>query len=155
MLSFSGEFKVNASPKRVYNFLTNIKEISACLPNLTDLNIKNDEFSAKFKIDVSKASKKLHIGYLSRVTAKMNFKFSNKINEECATIIGNGRVVGNKIYIQISFKLRSDKISTNVHWNADTELGRLLKLFGKELINQISNDIINNVINCIKEKLSN
>jgi len=152
-LEYSGNFNVNVPAESAFKYLTDIKWISGCLPSLTDLNIINEnEFTATFIVDVSSAAKKLHIEYLSQMTAKMKFKFLEKKIER-VLLEGSGRAAGSKLDIKLEFAIKG--ISDNnaeISWKVQIEPGILLKFFGHNLINDTVNSIASEVIKCISNK---
>ncbi|PMP90147.1 MAG: hypothetical protein C0171_05750 [Caldisphaera sp.] len=152
-MDFNGEFEINADPNIIYDYLTNINKISKCIPNLYEIKVKDDNnFSASFLIDVSSTTKSLHIEYLSHLNAKMDFTFIEKsINN--VKLVGKGRAAGTSIKITIGFQIKDFSKSSKIIWNASFDPGLILRLFGEKLIKSVADDIINNLIECVKKSI--
>jgi len=154
-LNIGNVFYVKASPEVVFKYLTDLKWVAECLPSLSVLKIINEnEFIASFKVDVSNATKKLHIEPLSQITANMKFKFLEKKIEK-VVLEGTGRAAGSKLEIKLEFNIKRNNNITQIPWNAQIDLGVLLKFLGHDLINETTNSIANEVIKCISYKLNN
>ena len=152
-MEFSGTLPVNASADYIFQRLTDINWISACIPNLDRLNvIEGDAFKAVFKLDLSESAKGLHLDYLTRITTEMHFKFLKKTLDE-TVLEGSGRVVGSKLIIRLSFKIREENGASTILWHAEVEFGLLLKAFGEELIRKISADTITSITDNLSKKL--
>jgi carbon monoxide dehydrogenase subunit G len=152
-MEFSGTLPAKASADYIFQRLTDVRWISACIPNLERLDVmEGDEFKAVFKLDLAESAKGLHLDYLTRITTEMRFKFL-KMERDETVLEGSGRVVGSKMVIRLSFKIREDSAAASILWHADVEFGLLLKAFGEELIRKISADTIGSITDCLSRKL--
>jgi len=152
MTNMSGEVELGASKQRVKSFVTNPDEFSSCLPNVGEFEKRNqEEFSAKFKVDLPADMRKGLLANLSNVGIKMNFKSS--INGDSVSIRGEGRSMGMKITLDLKMDLSESSGKTVINWSAEVNAGLIMKLLGEESFKKISDQIIGELVGCVKSKL--
>jgi carbon monoxide dehydrogenase subunit G len=153
-LEFTGQFATKATIERTAKDLGDIKWISECLPNLGKLEILSDnEFFASFKVDLSEAAGKMHLDYLTRLTVRMHFKYTDK-GPNIIALQGSGRAAGSMLDINLGLKMSDSSVETLVSWTAQVEFGKLLKLFGEKLLRDVSTKTIADLTNCLTAKLT-
>jgi carbon monoxide dehydrogenase subunit G len=153
-LEFTGRFATKATLEKTAKNLSDIKWISECLPNLGKLEIVSDgEFFASFKVDLSDAASKMHLDYLTRLTVRMHFKYMDRTTNSI-TLQGSGRAAGSKLDIILRLNMSESNAETLVAWTAQVEFGKLLKLFGEKLLQDVSKKTVNDLTNCLTAKLA-
>jgi len=153
-MEFSGSFTTPAPAETVAKNLANVRYVSQCLPTLGKLEVTSpDEFLATFKVDLSEATSKMHLDYLSRLSVRMHFKYLEKSSERIV-LAGNGRVVGTKLDVSIQLGINDANKERLVDWTAQVEFGKLMKLFGESLVRDVSKKIIDDLTECIRSKLA-
>jgi carbon monoxide dehydrogenase subunit G len=152
-LDISGVFDVRFDPETALRRLTDVKEVSSCLPNLTELQVFSEsEFTASFKLDVSRYAKEVSVGELARLTARMRFRFLRR-DLEAVVLEGNGRVMGSGIKITLDFNISPESPGSRVKWKASLDLGLILRLLGSNIVEKASREMAREVVECISSKM--
>ncbi len=147
-MEFGGEITIKNRKENVANFLSNIDNISPCLPGVYDFQSDGNEVKCKLKLDISAAK----ISAMSSVTGKMVFLYRS--GEDSLNINGSGRIAGSKIKfgIDISYEIQGEE--TKLDWKSSFDFGLIVKLMGKNKVDEISRQNIDKTMECIISKLN-
>jgi hypothetical protein len=141
LIELKKEYVVNAGIEKIWNFLTNLKEVTSCIPNLENLQIETPtKFRGKIKPPFSFVRGRLNIE--SEVQG-----FNEK---ERLTIAIKGTSIGASFRGTMQITLSA---GTKIQVDAKVETFGLLRTIPKSLIYKIVEDIETPVLKCIKGKL--
>jgi carbon monoxide dehydrogenase subunit G len=147
-MEYSGEISVKSSMGDVRDFLSNIENITPCLPGIYDFEIEGNEIKCKLKLDISAAG----ISAMNTVTGKMTFTYLP--GDESLNIQGTGRIAGSKVKFSIEISYASDKEHTVLQWKSSFDFGLIVKIMGKSRVDEISKQNIGRTVKCISDKLN-
>lgn len=154
-MEMTGNFEVNSNIDKVWSIISDPNKFSKCLPNVISTEVKDDSFELHFKVDAKKyTSKFIGASYLSNLNIKFSANMQEKQEKKHVLISGTGSTIGLKFSLLIYLDITSVSDNTNVNWKANIELGKMLKLFGNETIEQAVNDIVKQTIDNLKNILN-
>jgi len=148
----NGSLELAAPVERVRAFMTNPDEFSTCLPNVEGFEKKSDEdFSAKFKVNLPADMRKGLLANLANVGIKMNFK--SVASGDTVSVHGEGRSMGMKVTIDLNMRLQGSENKTVINWDADVNAGMITRLMGEENFKKVADEIIGQLVSSVKAKL--
>ena len=147
-MEYSGEIPVRDSIEDVSAFISKIENITPCLPGIYDFEINGNEIKCKLKLDISAAG----ISAMNTVTGKMAFTYLP--GDEGLTIQGAGRIAGSKVKFSIEIDYAKDGENTVLHWKSSFDFGLIVKIMGKNRVDEISKQNIERTVKCISDKLN-
>jgi carbon monoxide dehydrogenase subunit G len=147
-MEFGGNITINNSRENVSDFLSNIENIAPCLPGVYDFETQNQEIKCKLKLDISAA----RISAMSSVTGKMSFTY--KAGNDSLNIEGSGRIAGSKVKFTIEIHYSGNGQQTNLDWKSSFDFGLIVKIMGKDKVDEISRQNIDKTMKCITDKLN-
>jgi len=143
IIEFKKEHVINSELENVWSFLTNLKEVTTCIPWLENLQIETPtQFRGKIKPPFS--------------FIKGRFDIESEVKEskekESFTIAVRGSSIGTSFKGTMSITLSSTD-GTKMQMNVRVETFGLLKTLPKSLVHKVAEDIETLMLKCIKEKL--
>jgi len=143
VIELKKEYVINSDVDNVWNFLTNLKEVTSCIPSLENLQIETPtKFRGKIKPPFS--------------FIKGKFKIESEVKDfkekESLTISVRGSSVGASFEITMTMTI-SSIVGTKIQIDARVETFGLLKTLPKSLIHKVVEDIETPMLRCIKERL--
>ncbi|MEM2760380.1 MAG: SRPBCC domain-containing protein [Nitrososphaerales archaeon] len=143
MFELKKEYVINSDIENVWNFLTELREVTSCIPNLENLQIETPtKFRGKIKPPFSFVK-----GKFSVESELIELK-----EKERLTIAVRGSSIGASFKIMMTM-LISYVSGTKIHLDVRVETTGLLKTLPKSLIHKVVEDIETPMLRCIKEKL--
>ena len=147
-MEFSGKITIKNTKENVAGFLSDIDNITPCLPGVYDFQNNGGEIQCKLKLDISAAK----ISAMSSVTGKMSFLY--KAGLDSINIDGSGRIAGSKVKFNIAISYESQGEETLLDWKSSFDFGLIVKMMGKDRVNEISRENIDRTMGCITSKLN-
>jgi len=143
VIELKKEYVINSAVENVWNFLTNLKEVTGCIPNLENLQIETPtKFRGKIKPPFS--------------FVKGKFNIESEVKEfrekESLTIALRGSSIGASFEVTMGITI-SSMVGTKIQIDVRAETFGLLKTLPKSLIQQVVEHIETPILRCIKEKL--
>jgi len=143
VIELKKEYVINSDVENIWNFLTNLKEVTNCIPNLENLQI---ETPTKFKGKIRPP--------FSFVKGKFNIESEVKEfrEKESLTIAMRGSSIGASFEVTMGITISSID-GTEIQIDVRVETFGLLKTLPRSLIHQVVEDIETPMLRCIKAKL--
>ena len=144
-LHLEGTYVIKAPRKKVFDFVSNPKSVSRCLPDLQSLEILSK--------DSFKATVKVGIGF---VKGAFNFDVNllEKTPPSHAKLKAHGSGSGSVIDLDTSIDLTDNPDGgTKLTWTAEAMIGGLLAGVGQRLIGTASEKQVSQLFECIKKNL--
>ena len=144
-MHFEGRFDVNAAPAEVYAFLTDPRRVSSHMPDVTNVDIQDDDhFSVTARVGVS------HI----KGTMVMKLEIRDRQPPFGTTVVGRGSGLASVIDMVTSFKLERTGGLTVVNWRGDVSISGKLAAFGPQgLLERLARKNIDAFIEGIRKGL--
>jgi carbon monoxide dehydrogenase subunit G len=144
-MHYEGMFEVKAPRNKVFEFLTDPKGISRCLPDLQKLEVKDrDHFVANIKVGM---------GFI-KGDFSFNFVFLERLVPSRARLKARGSGSGSSIDMDTVMELSdAGKAGTKMAWKADAQIGGLLAGVGQRLIEGAASKTINQLFDCLRAQL--
>ena len=143
-MHLEGEFRVKADRDTVYAFLTDPSRVSRCMPDVRDVEIRDqDHFTVKAAVGIS------HI----KGTMVLKLEITNRLPPVSTTVIGRGTGMASAVDLTTSFTLdASDGGETIVTWHGDVTISGSLAAFGPQgLLDRVGRANVEKFIEGIKE----
>ncbi|GFN39021.1 MAG: conserved hypothetical protein [Marine Group I thaumarchaeote] len=142
-LLFKKEYVINSEIEKVWNFLTDIKMVTDCIPYLENLQIESPtKFTGKAKPPYS----------FIRGRFKINSEIEIIQEKESLKIIVNGSSIGSSLEIRMHVVILPAD-GTKIQLDVEVKTFGLLKPVPKSLIYKAVEDIEKSMLSNIKEKL--
>jgi carbon monoxide dehydrogenase subunit G len=142
-LVFKKEYVINSEIEKVWNFLTDIKMVTSCIPHLEGLEIESPtKFTGKVKPPYS----------FIRGRFKINSEIDLIKEKESLKIIVNGSSIGSSLEITMHIIILPVE-GTKIQLDVEVKTFGLLKPIPKSLIYKAIGDIEKLMLSCIKERL--
>ncbi len=143
MIELNKEYAINSDSEKVWSFLTDLQQLTGCIPNLENVQIEGStKFKGKIKPPFSFIKGKLSIE--SEIV-----KFDGK---DGFTATMKGSSIGASFQGTVSVAVLSAE-GTKIQIGARVETFGLLKTIPKSLIYKVVEDVETPMLRCIKEKL--
>ena len=142
-----GEFHVNASIQRTWDFLTNIREVASCVPSFKKVEVLDDK---SFAITVSQK-----VGPFSATfETKTAFTEVNSPNRLVAFGKGKDAKMGSSFELTNQMDLEEiSKEETLVKYKADVKISGRIASVGQSLIKMVAKREVAKVVELIQEKI--
>jgi uncharacterized protein len=144
-MHLEGKFDVNAEPAEVYAFLTDPRRVSSHMPDVTNVDIQDDDhFSVTARVGVS------HI----KGPMVMKLEIRDRQPQVATTVVGRGSGLASVIDMVTSFRLERTGSQTVVHWRGDVTISGKLAAFGPQgLLERLAGKNIDAFIEGIRKGL--
>jgi carbon monoxide dehydrogenase subunit G len=142
-----GEFHVNATIQRTWDFLTNIREVASCVPSFEKVEILDDK---NFTITVSQK-----VGPFS-ATFETQTSFTEVKPPNRLVAFGKGRdtIMGSSFELTNEMELVAiSERETLVKYKADVKITGRIASVGQSLIKIVAKREVTNVVKRIQDKI--
>jgi len=140
---FEGTFEVAAPKDRVWAFITDPKEVTACAPDIRSVEVDDP---SHFRVVV-----RAGLGPI-RATFKMSVEFTEARAEERLTVLANGQAPGSAVEMHTTIDLEGDH-PTTLRWAADVSVHGLIANVGERFMPSVADKMTKQIFECIKAKL--
>ncbi|MCL4311950.1 MAG: SRPBCC domain-containing protein [Candidatus Thermoplasmatota archaeon] len=147
-MEFSGKITIATRKENVAEFFSSIDNIAPCLPGVYDFQNNGNEIQCKLKLDISAAK----ISAMNSVTGKMSFSYS--AGTDSLNIDGSGRITGSKVKFTIGISYEASGEETILDWKSSFDFGLIVKIMGRNNVDEISRQNIDKTMECITGKLN-
>ena len=90
-----------------------------------------------------------------RGTLEVEIKLADRVENQWMRVLGHGKGIGSSNDVEIRFDLAPQGTGTRVHWKADvTNLGGLLKMMPKGLLQAAAQQVIGDVWATVRNKMN-
>ena len=123
-MRLEGQFRVQAPQDKVYDFLTDPRQVSQHMPDVREVEIEDeDHFTVKARVGIS------HI----KGTMVMKLTITNRQPPTSTTVIGKGTGLASVVDMVTGFTLQAaDGGDTLVNWTGDVTVSGSLASFGPQ-----------------------
>ena len=144
-MHFEGDFDVAASQERVFEIVTDPRQVAGCMPGLKKIDVKSaGAFDALIKIGA---------GFVKGDFA-MRFKLEERTPPSRAKMIAHGTGLGSAVDLEIVVKIgEASKGRTSMNWAAEARVSGKLASIGQRLMESTAQKIIGQFFDCFREKL--
>jgi carbon monoxide dehydrogenase subunit G len=140
---FEGSFQVVAPKDRVWAFITDPKEVTACAPDVRSVTVDDP---THFGVVV-----RAGLGPI-RALFKMNVEFTELRPEEHLTVRASGQAPGSAVEMHTAIDLEGDH-PTTVRWSSDVTVQGLIANVGERFMPSVADRMTKQIFDCIKAKL--
>jgi carbon monoxide dehydrogenase subunit G len=141
-MRFEGHFDVAAEPRAVYDFLTDPRRVTRCMPDVEDVQVHDgDHFTVRAKVGVS------HI----RGVMVMKLSIADRHPPVSTKVIGQGTGLSSVVDVVTSFTLEPAGGRTVIIWYGDVKVAGKLAAFGSHgLLDRMGQKNVERFIDGIK-----
>ncbi|HEV8536283.1 MAG TPA: carbon monoxide dehydrogenase subunit G [Candidatus Limnocylindria bacterium] len=143
-MRFEGTLDIAAPRYRVWAFLTDPKQVTACAPDLQSLDIADP---THFKVVV-----RAGVGPI-KGTFTMNVEFTDLREPEHAGVLARGQAPGSAVEMRNTMDLEAKDGRTTMRWASDVNVSGMIAQVGARLMQGAADKITQQVFACIKTKL--
>jgi uncharacterized protein len=145
MVHFEGEKQFTRAPQDVWSKLTDLHFLVQCLPDVAEVrDVQNKSATLVVRPGLS----------FMRGELQLAMEIWDEHPPSSAKLALRTKAIGSNSEVIAQFHLHEQGGGTRVHWVADiTQLGGLLKLVPKGLIQGYAQQILNEVMNNVEAKL--
>jgi uncharacterized protein len=140
---FEGTFEVTAPKDRVWAFITDPMEVTACAPDVRSVEV--DDLS-HFRVVV-----RAGLGPI-RAVFKMNVEFTEIRSEEHLTVLARGQAPGSAVEMRTTVDLEGDH-PTTLRWASDVNVEGLVANVGERFMPTVADRMTKQIFECVKAKL--
>jgi carbon monoxide dehydrogenase subunit G len=140
---FEGTFEVAAPRDRVWAFITDPKEVTACAPDVRSVDVDDP---THFRVVV-----RAGVGPI-RAVFKMNVTFSELRPEEHLTVLASGQAPGSAVEMRTTIDLEGDR-PTTLRWSSDVTTSGLIANVGSRFMQSTADKLTQQTFECVKAKL--
>jgi carbon monoxide dehydrogenase subunit G len=142
-MRFEGTFEVAAPKDRVWAFITDPKEVTACAPDVRSVEVDDP---THFRVTV-----RAGLGPI-RATFKMNVEFSELQPEDHLTVLANGQAPGSAVEMRTTIDLEGDH-PTTLRWAADVTVEGMIANVGERFMPSVADRMTKQIFECVRSKL--
>jgi carbon monoxide dehydrogenase subunit G len=143
-MRFEGTLDIAAPRDRVWAFLTDPRQVTACAPDLQSLELADP---THFKVVV-----RAGVGPIKGVFA-MNVEFTDLREPEHAGVLARGQAPGSAVEMRNTMDLAAVDGRTTMRWASDVVISGMIASVGARLMQGAADKITQQVFSCIKTKL--
>ena len=142
-MRFEGTFEVAAPRERVWAFITDPKEVTACAPDVRSVDVDDP---THFRVVV-----RAGIGPI-RAVFKMNVQFGEVRAEEHLTVLADGQAPGSAVEMRTTVDLAGDH-PTTLRWTSDVNVEGLVANVGERFLPSVADRMTKQIFECVRAKL--
>ena len=142
-MRFEGTFEVAAPRDRVWAFITDPKEVTACAPDVRSVDVDDP---THFRVVV-----RAGVGPI-RAVFKMNVQFSEMRAEEHLTVLADGQAPGSAVGMRTTVDLDGDH-PTTLRWASDVNVEGLVANVGERFLPSVADRMTKQIFECVRAKL--
>jgi len=142
-MRLEGSFEVPAPPQKIWQLVTNPRQISKAIPDLKKLEVKSDKnFNAEFK---------MKLGILSG-TVKMDFTYVDLREPSHVTLVGKGSGMQSTVDLKIDLDINSKgERASEVKWVSDVTAGGAAASIGARIIQDVAKSKVQELVNNLRK----
>jgi carbon monoxide dehydrogenase subunit G len=141
---FEGTLEIAAPRARVWEFLTDPRQVSACGPDVQSLEVTDAE---RFKVVV-----RAGVGPI-KGTFRFDVRFAELREPEFAAIEARGQMPGSAVEMRNTMTLEDGGAETTMRWASDVNVMGMIASVGARLMQGAADKTTKQVFACIKAKL--
>jgi uncharacterized protein len=144
-MRFEGTLDIDAPRERVWSFLTDPAQVSACAPDLQKLEITDPHhFTVVVRAGVGPV----------KGTFTMKVQFLELDRPKHAAVLARGQAPGSAVEMVSNMDLAEfDETHTVMEWSSEVTVSGMIQQVGARLMQGAADKITQQVFACIKEKL--
>jgi uncharacterized protein len=144
-MRFEGTLDIDAPRERVWSFLTDPAQVSACAPDLQKLEITDPHhFTVVVRAGVGPV----------KGTFTMKVQFLELDRPKHAAVLARGQAPGSAVEMVSNMDLAEfDETRTLMEWSSEVTVSGMIQQVGARLMQGAADKITQQVFACIKEKL--
>jgi uncharacterized protein len=144
-MRFEGTLDIAAPRERVWSFLTDPTQVTACAPDLRSLEVADPHH---FTVVV-----RAGIGPI-KSTFTMNVQFLELERPKHAAVLARGQAPGSAVQMVSDMNLAAfDETHTMMEWSSDVTVSGMIQQVGARLMQGAADKITQQLFACIKAKL--
>lgn len=143
-MRFEGTLDIGAPRERVWEFLTDPRQVTACAPDVQSLEVTDP---THFRVVV-----RTGIGAV-RATFALNIEFAELVSPERATVRARGQAPGSAVDMKSTLELAANGDRTTMRWSSDVTVSGMIASVGARLMQGAADKTTQQVFACIKRKL--
>ena len=143
-MKFSGTLDIAAPRERVWAFLTDPHQVTACAPDVQSVEITDP---THFKVVV-----RTGVGPV-KATFTMNVEFADLAPPERATVRARGQAPGSAVDMTNTLALSANGDRTTMEWASDVTVTGMIASVGARLMQGAADKTTQQVFACIRERL--
>jgi carbon monoxide dehydrogenase subunit G len=144
-MRFEGTLDIAAPRQRVWEFLTDPKQVTTCAPDVQSLEIADPHH---FKVVV-----RAGVGPI-KGTFAMNVQFIELDRPKHAAVLARGQAPGSAVEMVSNMNLAEfDESHTIMEWSSEVTVSGMIQQVGSRLMQGAADKITQQVFSCIKAKL--
>lgn len=143
-MRFEGTLDIAAPRERVWAFLTDPRQVTACAPDVQSLDVADP---THFKVVV-----RAGVGPI-KATFTMNVEFLDLVAPERATVRARGQAPGSAVDMTNTLALSAHGERTTMVWASEVIVNGMIASVGARLMQGAADKTTQAVFTCIKEKL--
>jgi carbon monoxide dehydrogenase subunit G len=143
---FRGEESFDQPRAKVWRFLTDLRNIQKCSPQLQEVKYPRDgAMTAKLVPDFS----------FARGALDLVVEMKEKSEPDSAHVVVTARGMGSSAAIDVRLALSGSELATQLRWSAEAKLGGLLSAVSKGLIEGAAKKLIAETFEKVRNELKN
>ncbi len=143
-MRFEGTLDIAAPRERVWAFLTDPRQVTACAPDVQSVEVADP---THFRVVV-----RTGVGPI-KATFTMNVEFAELAPPDRATVRARGQAPGSAVDMTNTLALDANGDRTTMRWASDVVVSGLIASVGARLMQGAADKTTQQVFACIKEKL--
>lgn len=144
-MHFEDSFVVNASPDRVWKFISTPSEFIKVIPDLQSHQIKDDKnFFVAFKMGLG----------MIRGTVNMNFRIDQAEPGKHLRLVGKGTGLQSTADLTIDLYLSPQDEGTMLRWSADLNVAGTIVGVGARFIEPVTKSKVKEIVEGVKREFS-
>jgi len=144
-VKFSGNETINTNIEKIWEFITDPRNLSICLPNVKDLKqVSDNKFEAKAQVG---------IGFI-KLNLNLALEYVEKIAPNKLKLKAYASGQGNYVDLDISINLNKlESLSTELNWDANVNVRGTLASIGYRYLEDVANKVVEDMFNCLKTNI--
>ncbi|MDA4128970.1 MAG: carbon monoxide dehydrogenase subunit G [Thaumarchaeota archaeon] len=143
-MHFDGSYSIKAPKNKVFDLLTDPRQISKCMPDLQKLDVKSDdEFTVVVRAGVA----------FIKGDFTLNFKVVERNPPTHAKLVARGSGMGSAVDLQTIMDLTDEgEKGTLLKWEANATVGGRIASVGQRLLNSQAEKIVKQLFDCLESR---
>ncbi|MBI2325139.1 MAG: carbon monoxide dehydrogenase subunit G [Chloroflexi bacterium] len=143
-MKFEGTLDIAAPRERVWAFLTDPRQVTACAPDVQSLEVAD---ATHFKVVV-----RTGVGPV-KATFAMNMEFVDLVAPGRATVRARGQAPGSAVEMVNTLELSAVGDRTTMRWTSEVTVSGMIASVGARFMQGAADKTTQQVFTCIKQKL--
>lgn len=143
-MRFEGTLDIGAPRERVWAFLTDPRQVTACAPDVQSLEVTDP---THFRVAV-----RTGVGAV-RATFALNVEFTELVPPERAGVRARGQAPGSAVDMKNALELAANGDHTTMRWSSDVIVSGMIASVGARLIQGAADKTTRQVFACVKQRL--